>query len=150
LRETGVREDREIRKNEFPMIDVLIDIAIEEERPDDVLKWYDHRKLKKQVYWGWDGYKEDQVAEAVADHYADRAIDIWKNIAERQIALTKPKTYEAAAVYLRKVHGLLKKLKRESEWKDYLFKLRQANVRKTKFIEILSRLEGHRILGKTP
>ncbi len=131
------------------MTDVLIDIAIEEKRPDDVLKWYDHRKSKKQVFWGGDSYQEDQVAEAVADHYPDRAIDIWKSIAERQIALTKPKAYEAAAVYLRKVHGLLKKLKRESEWKDYLLKLRQANVRKTKFIEILSRLEGRRIVEKT-
>lgn len=149
LPETGVKEDRETRKSEFPMIDVLIDIAIEEKRPDDVLKWYD-RKSKKQVYWGWDGYQEDQVAEVVVDHYPDRAIDIWKSMAERQIALTKPKAYEAAAVYLRKVHGLQKKFKKEGEWKDYLLKLRQANVRKTKLIEILSRLEGHRILGKTP
>jgi uncharacterized Zn finger protein len=146
LPETGVKGVPKVRKNEFPMTDVLIDVAIEEKRPDDVLKWYDHHKLKKQVYWGWGGYQEDQVAEAVADHYPDRAIDIWKSIAERQIALTKPKAYEAAAVYLRKVHGLQKKLKREGEWKDYLLKLRQANVRKTKFIEILSRLEGRRIV----
>jgi uncharacterized Zn finger protein len=138
-----------MRRKEFPMADVLIDIAIEEKRPDDVLKWYDGRS-KKLVFWGGDGYQEDQVAEAVADHYPDRALAIWQNVAENQIALTKPKGYEAAAVYLRKVYGLLKKLKRESEWKDYLLKLRQANMRKTKFIEILSRLEGRRILGKTP
>jgi uncharacterized Zn finger protein len=150
LPETGVKEDRETRKSEFPMIDVLIDIAIEEKRPDEVLRWYDHKKSKKRVYWWGEGYQEDNVAQAVADHYPDRAIEIWKSIAERQIALTKPKAYEAAAVYLRKVHGLQKKLKKEGEWKDYLLKLRQANVRKTKLIEILSRLEGHRILGKTP
>jgi uncharacterized Zn finger protein len=149
LPETGVREDRETRKNEFPMTDVLIDIAIEEKRPDDVLKWYDHKKSKKMVYWYGEGYQEDNVAQAVADHYPNRAIDIWKSIVERQIALTKPKAYEAAAVYLRKVRGLQKRLKREGEWKDYLLKLRQANVRKTKLIEILSRLEGRRILEKT-
>jgi len=149
LPETGVEKAPEMRKNEFPMADVLVDIAIEEKRPDDVLKWYELGKSKKQVFWGGDGYQEDQVAEAVADHYPDRAIDIWKSIAERQIALTKPKAYEASSVYLRKVHGLLKKLKRESEWKDYLFKLRQANVRKTKLIEILNRLEGGRIVEKT-
>ena len=150
LPETGVKEDRETRKNEFPMTDVLIDVAIEEKRPDDVLKWYDLNRSKKQVYWGGDSYQEDQIAEAVADHYPDRAINIWKSIAERQIALTKPKAYETAAVYLRKVHGFQKRHKREGEWKDYLLKLRQANLRKTKLIEILSRLEGHRILGKTP
>ncbi len=146
LPETDVKEDRETRKNEFPMTSALIEIAIEEKRPDDVLKWYDHKKSKKGVYWWGEGYLEDQVAEAVADHYPDRALAIWKDIAERQIALTKPKAYEAAAVYLRKVHSLLKKLKREEEWKDYLFKLRQANARKTKFIEILSRLDGRRIV----
>jgi uncharacterized Zn finger protein len=149
LPETGVKEDQETRKSEFPIIDVLIDIAIEEKRPDDVLKWYDHKKLKKRVYWWGEGYQEDNIAQAVADHYPDRAIDIWKSIAERHIALTKPKAYETAAVYLRKVRDLLKKLKRESEWKEYLLKLRQVNMRKTKCIEILSRLEDRRIVEKT-
>jgi hypothetical protein len=32
------------------------------------------------------------------------------------IALTKPKAYEVAAGYLRKVHRVLKKLGREKEW----------------------------------
>jgi len=146
LPETGVKEDREVRKSEFPMTSVLIDIAIEEKRPDDVLKWYDHKKSKKGVYWYGEGYQDDQVAEAVADHYPDRAIDIWKSIAEKQIALTKPKAYEEAARYLKKAHSLLKKLKREEEWKNYLIKLRQANARKPKLIEILSRMEGRRIV----
>jgi uncharacterized Zn finger protein len=146
LPETGVKEDREARKSEFPMIDVLIDIAIEEKRPGDVLRWYDQRRSKRQVFGGWDGYQEDQVAEAVADHYPDRALAIWKNVAEKQIALTKPKAYEAAAIYLRKVCSLLKKLKREQEWKNYLLILRQANARKTKLIEILSRLESRHII----
>jgi len=146
LPETGVKDDREARKSEFPMVDVLIDIAIEEKRPNEVLRWYDQLKSKKQIFRGGDGYQEDQVAEAVADHFPDRALIIWKNVAEKQIALTKPKAYEAAAVYLRKVYSLLKKLKREEEWKDYLLKLRQANARKTKLIEILSRMEGRRIV----
>jgi uncharacterized Zn finger protein len=146
LPETGVKEDRETRKSEFPMIDVLIDIAIEEKRPDEVLRWYDQRRSKKRIFWGWDGYHEDQVAEALADHYPDRALAIWKNVAEKQIALTKPKAYEAAVIYLRKIYNLLKKLKREEEWKNYLLKLRQANARKPRLIEILSRLEGRRIV----
>jgi uncharacterized Zn finger protein len=128
------------------MTDVLIDIAIEEKRPDDVLKWYDHSRSKKQIFWRGDGYQEDKIAGAVVDLYPDRAIAIWKNLAEKQIALTQPKAYETAAVYLRKVHNFLKKLERENEWKDYLLNLRLANARKTKLIEILSRLEGRRIV----
>ncbi len=146
LPETGVKEDRETRKNEFPMTDVLIDIAIEEKRPDDVLKWYDHSRSKKRIFWGGGGYQEDKIAGAVVDLYPDRAIAIWKNLAEKQIALTQPKAYETAAVYLRKVHNFLKKLKRENEWKDYLLQLRQANARKKRLIEILDRLESRRIV----
>ena len=149
LPETGVEEALKIRKNEFPMTDVLIDIAIEEKRPDDVLKWYDQHTSKKQVFWGWNSYREDQVAEAVADYYPDRALAIWKNVAEKQIALTQPKAYEAAAGYLRKVHALLKRLQRESEWKGYLSNLRQANARKKKLLEILDGIEGRRIVEKT-
>jgi uncharacterized Zn finger protein len=148
LPETGVKENRESRKNEFPMTDVLIDIAIEEKRVDDVLRWYDQLKSKKQIFWGGDGFQEDKVAEAIVNLYPDRAITIWKNLAEKQIALTQPKAYETAAVYLRKVHNSLKKLGKESEWKDYLLQLRQTNARKSKLIEILSRLEGRRILEK--
>jgi uncharacterized Zn finger protein len=146
LPEMGVEEAPKVRKNEFPMADVLIDIAIEEKRPDDVLKWYDLRRSKKQVFWGEDSYQEDQIAEAVADHYPDRALAIWKNVAEKQIALTKPKAYEAAAIYLRKVQGLLKRLERQSEWNSYLLKLQQTNARKIKLIEILARLGGRQII----
>ncbi len=146
LPETGLKEAPETRKNQFPLTNVLIDIAISEKRPEDVLRWYNHQKSKKGVYSWWDGYQEDNVAEAVADYYPDRALAIWKSLAEKQIALTKPKAYEEAARYLKKVHNVLKKLKRDDEWKSYLSKLRQANIRKTKLLEILERLEGRRII----
>jgi uncharacterized Zn finger protein len=149
LPETGLKEDRESRKNEFPMTDVLIHIAIEEELPDDVLRWYDRLKSEKQIFRGGDGYQEDKIAGAVVDLYPDRAIAIWKNLAEKQIALTQPKAYETAAVYLRKIHHFLKKLERENEWKSYLSELRKANARKSKLIEILSRLESRRIIETT-
>jgi uncharacterized Zn finger protein len=146
LPETGAEEAPKVGKNEFPMTDVLIDIAIEEKRPEEVLKWYDHRKLNKQVFWGGNGYQEGQIAEAVADDYPDRALAIWQNVAEKQIAVTQPKAYEAAAGYLRKVHALLRRLQRESEWKGYLSNLRQANARKRKLLEILDRIESRRIV----
>ncbi|MDP2970531.1 MAG: SWIM zinc finger domain-containing protein, partial [Deltaproteobacteria bacterium] len=129
-----------------PLTNVLIDIAISEKRPEDVLRWYDHQKSKKGVYWWGEGYQEDSVAGAVADHYPDRALAIWKSLAEKQIALTKPKAYEEAARYLKKVHSLLNKLKKEDEWKGYLLKLRQTHIKKSKLMEILTRLEGRRII----
>ena len=53
---------------------------------------------------------EDGIAVAVADSYPDRAIAIWKKIAEKQIALTQPKYYEVAARYLGKIKRLLIKI----------------------------------------
>ena len=147
LPETGVKENQESRKNEFPMTDVLIDIAIGEERPDDVLRWYDQLKSKKQIFWGGDGYQEDKVAGAIAKLYPDRAIAIWENLAEKQIALTQPKAYETAAVYLGKVHHFLKKLEKENEWKSYFSELRKTNARKKRLIQILDRLDSRRIIN---
>ena len=106
----GVTEKAEIRKDDFPMASELIDIAIAEKRTDDVLHWYDYQKAKKKGPWGWDTYQDANVAEAVADRYPDRSVSIWKNLAERQIALTKPNAYETAAGYLRKIRDLLRKL----------------------------------------
>jgi uncharacterized Zn finger protein len=143
---TGVTEKAEIRKGDFPMASELIDIAIAEKRTDDVLRWYDDQKSRKKGTWGWDTHQDTSVAEAVADRYPDRAVSIWKGLAERQIALTKPNAYETAAGYLRSIRELLKKLKRECEWKDYASKLRQANTRKSRFVETLDRLDSRPII----
>jgi uncharacterized Zn finger protein len=146
LPEAGVKGGADYPHEKPPMIHALIDIAIYEKRSEDVLRWYDHPKTKKGHLWGWNTYQEDDVAHAVADRYADKAVDIWKSLAERQVALTKPKAYGEASEYLKKVHSLLKKLKRENEWQTYLSQLRQANIRKRSFIEILDRLESRPII----
>ncbi len=57
LPETGVEEAKETARSQFPITTVLIDIAIAEKRPEDVLRWYDYRKSKKDDFWGWDGYQ---------------------------------------------------------------------------------------------
>ncbi len=145
LPETGMKETVERRPRQFPIIEALIDIAIAEKRPDDVIRWYDQRKTKG-IGWGWSEVQDDKIADALVARYPDRALGIWKRLAENQIALTKPKAYAAAAGYLRKVHHVLKKLGKEKEWQGYLAELRQTNARKIRFIEILDGLSGKRIL----
>lgn len=129
----------------LPMTDPLIDIAIAEKRPDEVLRWYDQRKPRSR---GWDngGFDEDRIAEAVVGTYPDRALVIWKRLAADQIALTKPKAYEAAADYLRKVHRVLTELGKEQDWRGYLATLRRVNDRKRRLVEILDTLAGRRIV----
>ena len=128
-----------------PMTDVLIDIAIAEKRPDEVLRWYDRRKPRSG---GWDSgwFVEDRIAEAVVARYPERAIAIWKQLAEEQIALTKPKAYEAAADYLRKVGRVLKQQGKEQDWQGYLTALRRAHERKRRLVDTLDILVGRRIV----
>ena len=80
------------------------------------------------------------------DRYPERALAIWKELAEKQIALTKPKAYGVAAGYLRKVQRVLKDLGKEKEWQSYLAELRRTNARKRRLLEILDTLSGRRII----
>jgi uncharacterized Zn finger protein len=128
-----------------PMTDVLIDIAIAEKRPDEVLRWYDRRKPRSRGRdSGWS--TEDRIAEAVVARYPERAVAIWKQLAEEQIALTKPKAYDAATGYLRKVGRVLKQQGKGQEWQEYLAALRQANKRKRRLVDTLDILAGRRIV----
>jgi uncharacterized Zn finger protein len=143
LPSTGLKPPEKQRRQQYPMTSNLINIAIYEKKPDRVLHWYDQRP--KQRY-SWFNSDDDEIATAVKDQYPDRAINIWKAMAESQIATVKPKAYKVAAGYLRKASKLLKKLKRSDEWESYIQDLRQVHFRKRRLMEILDSLEGKPIL----
>jgi uncharacterized Zn finger protein len=146
LPETGLPKDLATLKKDFPDIATLLAIAISEKQPDEVLRWYDQPKPKSfGIGWGW-SVNDDRVAEAIADAYPERAIAIWKTLAERQIARTEPKAYEEAASYLRKMRPVMERLGKEGEWQDYLAELRQTHARKRRLLETLDRLSGRPII----
>jgi uncharacterized Zn finger protein len=139
---TGLSLPANPRSRELPRRDVLIDIAIREKQPNQVLRWYDARS-KDTVGVGW---MEDRIATAVVEFAPDRAAALWKGLAEREIAAVNPSAYEKAAGYLRKLSGLLKKLDREAEWKACLAQLKVTHARKRRLMEILDILEEKPIL----
>jgi len=143
LPETGLREKRIERQDDFPVFETLIDIAISEQRTDDVLRWYDQSRDRDRRWWG---IREDKVALAVSAVYPDRAIAIWKSLAESLIKLTQPNAYEQAAVYLAEVRRTLNDTARRSEWQSYVATLRTANTRKRRFMEVLARLDDKPII----
>jgi len=145
LPETGVRETIEMRQKGFPMIETLVDIAIAEKRPSEVIRWYDQSETRPMGL-GRTWFQEDKVAEAIAEGYPDRAIAIWKKLAEGQIAQTQPKAYEVAAGFLRSMRRTSKKLGRGKEWQSYIAGLRQANARKRRLLEVLDSLDGRPII----
>jgi uncharacterized Zn finger protein len=142
LPDTGLAPPAKPREQDLPMRSVLIEIAIREKQPDQVLRWYDQRPGGAAGV----GWMADRVATAVMEYAPERAAALWKKLAEREIAAVKPSAYEAAAVYLRKLSSLLKKLDSEAEWKAYLAGLRAAHARKRRLMEILDTLEKGPIL----
>jgi uncharacterized Zn finger protein len=144
---TGLPKPKEFWKRQFPLLDDLIDIAIAEKRPDEVLHWYE-KSGQKSTFPFLHGHREDQIAVALKDSHPDKAIDIWKQLAEREIGLTKVKAYRSAAIHLRKIHDVMKKRREEKEWRDYIRELGQANARKPRLVEILDGLTGMKIVDR--
>lgn len=138
----GVRASR--WENTAPVADTLIEIAIAEKKPDEVLRWYERweegvidRYLRHNL--------EDRVADAVVDAHPERAIAIWKKKAERLIAETRPQSYEESLQYLRKLRSHME----TPEWEEYLGELRRKHARKRRFLEVLDHVEDRRIIEDT-
>lgn len=132
-------------KDQLPMTSVLIDIAILEKKPDKVLFWYDQSQKNRHSRVG---IGDDRIATAIQDHAPERSVSIWKTIAESLINQTKPSTYEQATSYLRKAEKIMKRQKKQSEWKKYLSGLREKHARKRRFIEILDQSDSRPIISK--
>ncbi|MBW2557807.1 MAG: hypothetical protein JRD69_03055 [Deltaproteobacteria bacterium] len=143
LPESGLDWPDADQRKRFPLIGDLIDIAILEEKPDQVLHWYDQRP--KDRFGGY-GVDEDVIATAIQDHAPDRAVAIWENKAERLIAQVKPSAYKDAAKYLRKAGVVMSKQKKQAQWEQYLKSLRDAHARKHRLMEILDGLDENPIV----
>jgi uncharacterized Zn finger protein len=138
------KSDRTYRTT-FPMVNVLIDIAILEKKPDRILFWFDQTQKNRR---SWVGIGDDRIATAIQDHAPERSVAIWKTIAEGLINQTKPSAYEQAASYLRKVEKNMQFQKKQHEWIQYLNNLREKHAKKRRFIEILDKSDSRPIIKK--
>ena len=129
---------------EAPMTRILIELAIAEEKPAEVLKWYDRAENAGGSVGGYAHGLLGRVAEAVSLAYPDRSIAIWKGIAEGEIAQVVARGYDAAVPHLRKVKNTLNRTGRNQEWKEYLASLRERNRRRPRCLQALARLETDR------
>jgi len=136
------RDKTVARHGRFPDLDALIDIAILEERFDDVVVLY--RELRKTKRWGSETDKA--VAEAVTVSHPQVALDIWRAIVDSLIGQVKPKAYEEAAGYLRRICNIYQGNNRTSEWLSLLSELRKEHKAKRRLMEVLDSLSGKKII----
>jgi uncharacterized Zn finger protein len=145
LPESGLDWSEPDQRNRFPLVGDLINIALLEKKPDQVLKWYDQRPKGHLRRLGFD---EDAIATAVQAYSPDRAVAIWKSKAERLIDQVKPSAYQEAGKYLRKAGKIISTQDKQAQWDQYLGSLREAHFRKRRLLEILDGLEGKPIIKK--
>lgn len=144
-------EDRSERLG--PHFDVLIDLAIEEKRPADVLVWFDKRDAitpptpRRRHSHTFLDYA--RVAKAVERTHPNRAIEIYVRLANAVAAETNPKTYPEAGTYLKRVKSLLKNSGHEQDWPAILSDFRTENRRKRRLMEVLDGIEGRPIVKRT-
>lgn len=129
----------------FPDINVLIQIAVYEKNPDEVLKWYEIQKKERGGYFPV-ACNRETVAEALKEKYPDHSLEIWKHIVEKSIAEVKPSGYQTAAKYLAKICQVMSSQGKEKAWQKYLSDLKQTHARKKRLMEILDGVSGKRIL----
>ena len=134
-------------RGEYPKISRLIEIAIFEKKPDQVLHWHDQQP-EDQGGWYYYGVDSDRIATAVASYAPDRAVKMWQEKAERLIAQVKPKAYQQAVVFLRKAAKVVAQEEKGTEWNNYLKALRENHRRKWRLMEILDGLEQKPIVTR--
>jgi uncharacterized Zn finger protein len=137
-------EVRSQRQARHPMVEQRINIAILEKKPEDVLAWFSRLP---ETHGYFSPSLRDRVAKAVQEHAPDRAVAIWKDLAERLVALVKPGAYAEAGGYLRNVGKILRNHGQEDEWQACLASLRNEHRRKKRFLEVLDQLDEKPLVG---
>ncbi len=136
-----------------PHYDVLIDTAIAERRPDDVLRWFDTwRSAAKGRRGGWHfgaGSYADKVAAAVIESYPERTLEVYRDCVDENLPQASVSAYETVAAYLKKMRPILKSLDRGWEWNELVTDIRVNYRNRPRFMEILDRLEARPILEKS-
>jgi len=129
-----------------PHFDVLIDLAIDDDRPRNALKWFNRQQTAREPSsgrWLADRARRDaRVAEAVESSHPRRAVVIYEQVADAIASEANTKTYREAGHYLTKIKQLLQQAGRQREWPAILGKFREKHGRKRRFMEELDVIEG--------
>lgn len=147
-----LRSEEQRRSLPGPRYDVLIDMAIADKLPEEVLRWFDmlSAQPKQSAYgspWSGAGAYGDRVAEAVAISHPQRAIDIYRRQMDHHLTQASVGAYETVAACLRKLRPIMTSIDRENGWTQLVNDIRLRYRNRPRFMEILDRLENRPILA---
>ncbi len=138
-----------------PRFDVLLDLAIKEKRPADVLRWYDkmsESKSKSGRAAAWNdgslsGSFAERVAQAVAAEFPDRALAIYRQKLESLLPQTGTTVYEQCGEYLKKMRAIMKTLDQGDHWDELVADIRHKYGNRPRFMEVLDKLQKRPIVA---
>lgn len=82
----------------------------------------------------------------MANTHPQIALDIWQNVVNGLIGQVKPKAYEEAAIYLRRMEKVYSQCQRLADWQKLLEDLREKHKRKRRLIGTLDNLSKKKIV----
>jgi uncharacterized Zn finger protein len=143
--------ERQTKRTPRPHYDVLLDMAIKNKRPDDVLRWYEaataptKQALSRPHFLG-NHFDSDRVAKAVTAAYPQRALEIYRRKLDAHLRQASTTAYETCAACLRNMRPIFKALDQDDHWNELLADVRHNYRNRPRFMEILDRLEGRTII----
>ena len=134
-----------------PHFSVLLDMAIEDKRPADVLRWHDkmiaHEKHANRGPHYWDHhFDSDRVAKAITVAYPERALEIYQRKLDSHLKSAGTSAYETCADCLRNMRPIFKSLDQEDRWDELLADIRHNYRNRPRFMETLDKLDGRTIV----
>jgi uncharacterized Zn finger protein len=129
-----------------PSYRFLIDLAIEERRLADALRWYDGWAEDKSDRFGASQYAEP-IADAVRSEFPERALNVYRQRAEHALVSTADSSYREPGRFLRKMKETLDQMGRSAEWQAFEAQLREQYKRRRNFIQLLDRMARDQIIG---
>jgi uncharacterized Zn finger protein len=143
--------ERQSKRTPRPHVDVLLDMAIKNKQPDDVLHWYEAEMASAENVVGGPHYlanlyDSDRVAKAITDAYPQRALEIYRHKLDSHLKQAGTSAYETCAACLRKMRPIYKALDQDDHWTELLADIRHNYRNRPRFMEILDRMQGRKIV----
>lgn len=133
---------------------VLVELAIAEDRMDDALRWYDSitggksSKTRGSIgrrRWHFNSL-DDQVAEAVAKTHPERSLEIYRRDLDANLQVADAAAYDQCATTLRMMHPIMKAIGREREWNELVQSIREKYRNRPRFMDVLDSLDPRPII----
>ena len=123
---------------------VLLEIALEEKKPDDVLsRWKAFCASSGTTgfnRWDGNGFLAERVADALVEAHPEEALRIWDKLVDGDLGITAQHAYDAISGRFRKARPVMERLGRLGEWEGRIRALMDEYKRRPNFVKALSAL----------